>query len=328
MSKCKIYFRADANANIGYGHFVRSLALADMLKDDFDCTFFTQTPTEYQISEMEKVCKYKSLPSDDTKFNIFLDLLKGDEIVVLDNYFYTTDYQKKIKEKGCKLVIIDERIHQSYYTDVLINHLIGVNESDLSCNSGAILLLGPHYALLRKSFRNVKSAFNDKSNEILITMGGSDYNNMTLKIVHFLCNYPRYKVNVLLGDSYKYENTLSDFPITIYKRCSAKEVLDLIINQLLVISTPSTIAYEICSVGRLLMVGSYADNHRYAELQLCSHGLATSCGNLDELTFSTFDELFHKTLENETMISNQKFYFDSKQQSRFIDIFKNKISKL
>ena len=32
----KIYFRADASATIGYGHFIRTLALADMLKDDFD----------------------------------------------------------------------------------------------------------------------------------------------------------------------------------------------------------------------------------------------------------------------------------------------------
>ena len=31
----KIYFRADASATIGYGHFIRTLALADMLKDDF-----------------------------------------------------------------------------------------------------------------------------------------------------------------------------------------------------------------------------------------------------------------------------------------------------
>lgn len=46
----KIYFRADASATIGYGHFIRTLALADMLKDDFDCTFFTCHPTSYQVS--------------------------------------------------------------------------------------------------------------------------------------------------------------------------------------------------------------------------------------------------------------------------------------
>ena len=47
----KIYFRADAGVDIGYGHFTRTLALADMLKDDFECTFYTVCPTPYQIDE-------------------------------------------------------------------------------------------------------------------------------------------------------------------------------------------------------------------------------------------------------------------------------------
>lgn len=60
----KIYFRADASATIGYGHFIRTLALADMLKDDFDCTFFTCHPTSYQVSEMEKVCPFIPLQEE------------------------------------------------------------------------------------------------------------------------------------------------------------------------------------------------------------------------------------------------------------------------
>ena len=31
VSYKKIYFRADASAQIGYGHFIRTLAIADML---------------------------------------------------------------------------------------------------------------------------------------------------------------------------------------------------------------------------------------------------------------------------------------------------------
>ena len=54
LNKRKIYFRADAGPEIGYGHYIRSLALADMLKDDFDCTMFTQTPTEYQYNEAKQ----------------------------------------------------------------------------------------------------------------------------------------------------------------------------------------------------------------------------------------------------------------------------------
>ena len=67
----KIYFRADASATIGYGHFIRTLALADMLKDDFDCTFFTCHPTSYQVSEMEKVCPFIPLQEETQGQSIF-----------------------------------------------------------------------------------------------------------------------------------------------------------------------------------------------------------------------------------------------------------------
>ena len=78
----KIYLRADASAAIGYGHFIRTLALADMLKDDFDCTFFTCHPTPYQVSEMEKVCPFIPL-QEESHYDEFLSLLQGDEISLL-----------------------------------------------------------------------------------------------------------------------------------------------------------------------------------------------------------------------------------------------------
>ena len=94
----KVFFRADAGHGIGYGHFIRTLALADMLKDDFDCTYFTSDPSDYQMAEVSKVCNYVSL-KEESKFDEFLEYITGDEIVVLDNYFFTTEYQKKLKEK-------------------------------------------------------------------------------------------------------------------------------------------------------------------------------------------------------------------------------------
>ena len=96
MIRKKVYIRADADKQIGFGHFIRCLALADMLKEHFDCFFYTQQPSDYQIEEINKICTLKSLPSDDRKFQLFLDELSGSEIVVLDNYFFTSDYQKAI----------------------------------------------------------------------------------------------------------------------------------------------------------------------------------------------------------------------------------------
>jgi spore coat polysaccharide biosynthesis predicted glycosyltransferase SpsG len=119
--KRKVIFRADAGQNIGYGHFIRSLALADMLRNDFDILFATVNPTDYQKAELAKVCPFIGF-KEETHFNDFRYFLKGNEIVVLDNYFFTTDYQKAIKEKGCKLVCIDDMHDKHYVADVVINH--------------------------------------------------------------------------------------------------------------------------------------------------------------------------------------------------------------
>ena len=42
----KIIFRADGNSEIGLGHIMRCLALAEMLEGDFDMSFAIQNPDE------------------------------------------------------------------------------------------------------------------------------------------------------------------------------------------------------------------------------------------------------------------------------------------
>ena len=49
---------------------------------------------------MNKVCEYIPLVGLKNQFENFLSLLNGDEIVVLDNYYYDTSFQKQIKEKA------------------------------------------------------------------------------------------------------------------------------------------------------------------------------------------------------------------------------------
>jgi UDP-2,4-diacetamido-2,4,6-trideoxy-beta-L-altropyranose hydrolase len=146
MDKRKIIFRADGGPTIGMGHFIRTLALAEMLNDDFYCIYATQSPSEYQTNEIEKVCHERiDLPADETHFNVFLNLLKGNEIVVLDNYYFTTEYQKAIKAKGCKLVCIDDMQDKHYVADLVINHAEGINRNSFSIESYTRLLLGYKY---------------------------------------------------------------------------------------------------------------------------------------------------------------------------------------
>jgi UDP-2,4-diacetamido-2,4,6-trideoxy-beta-L-altropyranose hydrolase len=176
------------------GHFIRTLALAEMVNEHFHCVFATTSPTKYQIDEIEKVCHHRiDLPNDETHFDIFLSLLKGNEIVVLDNYYFTTGYQKAIKDKGCRLVCIDDLNDNVFYADLIINHTPGVKAEEYSAQSYTQFALGLEYALIRQAFSNAKR--NEKGitkiETLFICFGGSDPENLTASTLDVLLEYSR-----------------------------------------------------------------------------------------------------------------------------------------
>ena len=280
-TKRKIYFRADAGPNIGYGHYIRSLALADMLRQDFDCTMFTQTPTDYQLRECEAVCPIVALPNDDSKFDKFLDCLKGDEIVVLDNYFFTTDYQRAIKAKGCKSVCIDDMHDRHYVADVVINH--GCTDASLfDVEPHTRLCLGMDYALLRRPFRNPEKQ-ERVPNSYAICFGGTDAYNLTLahaqKLSKRYCN-----IFAIIGDSYQYEDTLKTLPnVAVRKRLSADEMASLFSSVENVICSASTTCYEALACGARVYAGWYVENQKEIYHLLESNHQIVPLDNLREL---------------------------------------------
>ena len=272
MTKCRIFFRADASATIGYGHFIRTLALADMLKDDFDCTFFTQSPSEYQQREAEKVCPLVSLPSDESKFNKFFDYLKGDEIVVLDNYFFTSGYQRQIKGKGCKLVCIDDMHDKHYYADIVINHATGLCRADYDLEPYTQLCTGLNWSLLRKEFIEYQPSVTTTKNDIFVCFGGSDFCNITTKVLEALslsdCDCT---IHVVLGEANKqreylipkYQNTKVKF----YSSLTAQQMIDIMSICKVGVLPASGLLWESLYVGLPSIFGFYVDN----QIDICLH---------------------------------------------------------
>lgn len=287
MPKRKIYFRADASATIGYGHFVRTLALADMLKDDFECTFFTTSPSAYQIGEMEKVCAFVAL-NEDTKFEAFLSLLTGDEIVVLDNYFFTTQYMQQIKDKGCKLVCVDDMHNRHYVSDVVINHVL-TDESLFSHEPYTRLCLGMRYALLRKPFLT-HNIINKEKGHWFVSFGGTDFDNMTAKYVGYLDRDSTVKsITVVLGDAYKHRKSLDGFrKIEIKNNLTALQMQQEMARAEFAILPSSSVCIEAISCQCKIASGYFVDNQQDFALLLADSHLVYLLGNLYEWQGSSF----------------------------------------
>lgn len=285
MRRNKIFFRADAGQSIGYGHFVRTLALAEMLKKDFDCSFFTQSPSEYQVSEVQKVCRLVPLPSDESKFEVFLSYLSGDEIVVLDNYFYSTDYLRIIKGKGCKVVCIDDVCDRHFYADAIINH--GCCDcADYSAESFTGFYMGCKWALLRQPFLQASDSITRDENHWVISFGGSDPYNLTLNYVRYLQSVnPNCKISLLLGDGYAYFDAVESIPnVSIYRRQSAEQVASLFRSASCVLCSASSVCYEALACGCRVWAGYYVENQESFYAYLKEHDMICPLGDLRSLT--------------------------------------------
>lgn len=259
-NKQKILFRADASAEIGYGHFIRTLALADMLKDDFECVFYTQAPSEYQRKECDKICRLVELPADETRFQLFLDGLKGDEIVVLDNYFYTTDYQKAIKSKGSKLVCIDDMHDKHYVADVIVNHGL-VTPEEYDCEPYTRLCIGSSWSLLRKPFL-VPITNHVRKSQIVVCFGGADPLRLTNKVVSMLLEIGvKQDIVVVIGDKASLDERIKT-QVTILHNLTAQQMANLFETSEVGILPSSSVRMEAVSRGLKVISGYFVDNQQ------------------------------------------------------------------
>lgn len=287
VGRNKIYFRADAGPEIGFGHFVRTLALADILKDNYECIFFTQEPTTYQKEELSKVCRYVSLPSDKTKFDAFISCLQGDEIVVLDNYFFDTDYQHRIKQKGCKLVCIDDMHDKHFVADAVINHSLGINISDYSIEPYTKLYLGLNYALLRRPFLDVLQGaeFHDIKSDsltILLSFGGSDKMDLTSRYLMMLRNLDNVvKVYVITGDAYS-GRTLKNLKFEYKRNIPAEEMVSLLQFVDVAILPASTIMKEALACKTRVIGGYYVENQMNSYKRFSEKNAIIGVGDFSE----------------------------------------------
>ena len=295
MNNRKIIFRADSGPYIGMGHFTRMLALAEMLNEDFVCVFATQHPTAYQTSEIKKVCdRWLDLPEDNTHFEVFLSFLNGDEIIVLDNYYFNTDYQKAIKEKGCKLVCIDDMHDKHYVADVVINHA-PIPKELFKSSVYSKLLIGFDYALLRPEFLNTQ---NEKKKvtclkKAFICIGGADIYDLSSKMLIDLAKLDQIEtINIVVGNAYSFYNDIKEKAIKysnkkeigLYRNLNENEIIRQMQKSDFAIVPTSTILIEAISQNIPIITGYYVDNQKeFAKYLQGEYESILVVGNLNKI---------------------------------------------
>ena len=214
----KIVFRCDASLQIGTGHVMRCLTLADALTEQgAECHFICREHTGHLLEVIaQHGHKVYSLPvesgsqlqeqqdgselahadwlgttqkKDAELCNDFLEALQPDWLIV-DHYALDIDWEKRLRPYCKKLMVIDDLADRYHDCDILLDQTFGRNISDYIqwVPKDCQLLCGARYALLRPEFAewrdfSLKRREKGQLENVLINLGGVDKDNITTKVL-------------------------------------------------------------------------------------------------------------------------------------------------
>jgi UDP-2,4-diacetamido-2,4,6-trideoxy-beta-L-altropyranose hydrolase len=302
-----LIIRADANTCIGTGHVMRCIALAQAWQGQGgDATFLSHCDSKalHQriIDEGFDFIPIEKPHPHSNDLHSTLELLSAighqpstkSPWLALDGYHFTPDYQKAIRENGYKLLVIDDMAHlDHYHADILLNQNIHASRLHYSCDMDTVKLLGCEYVLLRREFlkyKDWKREIPDKAKKILVTMGGSDPDNVTLKVIRALnsLNFTDFDVRIVVGPANpnikSLENELHLSPFIFHLLHGVGNMPELMAWADMAVSAGGSTCWEMCFMGLPTILIVTADNQEGIVARLDEMGLGNSLGWFSEVS--------------------------------------------
>lgn len=253
-----VFFRVDGGFEDGLGHIKRCITLSKTLKKNFQ--FYEPV---FIVNKNNQVSK---------------NILKNNKCIYLgvdgkiNSKKETSELIKKLSFNEPKILIIDSKRVKKKYVNVLKKYskvIVFEDEKKYNVNPNLIInnniwakklyknstnkLLGLKYNTISENFFK-RRAFDVKSKKILISLGGEDPDNITLKILSIIFNLiPNLKIIIILGHSHPNKKSVIKF---CKNKCIDAKIIDspedisIHLNKLrFVISAGGLSAYEFASAG-------------------------------------------------------------------------------
>jgi UDP-2,4-diacetamido-2,4,6-trideoxy-beta-L-altropyranose hydrolase len=215
MAAKTLLIRADASAEIGVGHVMRCLGLAQAWQASGGRAIFALATGLKELgdrlgSEGSGVVEVRAAPGseEDAVWTKELGQRYGADWVVLDGFHFTRRYRENLRNGNSRLLLLDDQGDRPpYECDVVLNTNPQASDAMYAHGAGqARFLLGLEYALLRREFlefRREHSEVPDRARRVLISFGGADPHNVTFRIVEALQGIKnlQLEVTVIVGAS-------------------------------------------------------------------------------------------------------------------------------
>lgn len=301
-------FRCDASLDIGTGHVIRCLTLADEMRHrGFECWFICRELPGNLISlirergyeamilpvtEAEKpLTGYGqwltvSIEQDASQTIDILDRMKPMDWLIVDHYAIDVEWEQLVAAHVKQIMVIDDLANRHHHCEIILDQTFGRREEDyLSLVSGQPrFLCGAQYSLLRPAFQGAREHSLSRRetaglNHILVSLGGVDRDNATAKVLQILERSSLasdIKITVVMGRSAPWIAEVQELAQASRFRCLVRagvdDMAELMSQADLAIGAVGATAWERCAVGLPSLVTVLAENQVYALQQLQRSG--------------------------------------------------------
>jgi UDP-2,4-diacetamido-2,4,6-trideoxy-beta-L-altropyranose hydrolase len=301
-AKETLLLRADAGPQIGIGHLMRCLALAQAWQSSGGrATFLSHCPSNnlhHRIKAADiGLIDLNAAHPNPADLSQTLNMLQhyGARWLVLDGYHFDPAYQQAIRTAGYRLMVIDDMAHWStYHADIILNQNINAGELTYQNDPDTTLLLGTQYILLRPEFlawRGWQREISEPARNVLVTLGGSDPGNVTLKVIEALrrLTVSGLEVKVIVGPTNPHFRSLqaqSDFGVhgNIHFITNAANIPELMAWADMAVSAGGSTSWELAFMGVPSITLILADNQRAVAEILHKQGIVLNLGWYEHVT--------------------------------------------
>lgn len=335
----KVAFRVDADESIGIGHLMRCLALSEEFnRRGYSCFFVTKIENNELKTKIKKEnYLFKINPNlnihNDVKELINFSKKKDVNWIITDHYGLKEEYISEIKKKKIKVLSIDDNAQIHYKSDIVLNQNIDSENLNYSSENHTKFLLGPKYAILRdRLLIRENKTFNNDVKEILLMLGGTDKENMTLKLIKLLETVSnQIDIIVIIGplnpnynEIFKY---VKDKKLKIKVIKSPEHMEKIYLNTDIAISAGGISCYELAYFGIPNLIITIAENQIKTAEGLHNQKVSIYLGTKNHLNKISINKKIYELINNislrKTMSINGMKLVDGQGKKRIIDFMES-----
>lgn len=311
----KFVFRTDASVEIGTGHVMRCLTLADALRERGAQTLFICRPHRGHMLEQIRARGHElrvmspaadacaAASAGDTPHSAWLgvqwdvdaretlQLIGGERVdwLVVDHYALDRRWERELRQACRRIMIMDDLADRSHDCDLLLDPTLGRKHADYTTlvSRNTKMFSGPQYALVRPEFamrraESLARRVEPELRHLLVTMGGIDKGNATGLVLDALdvsSLPPHLRVTVVMGTAAPWLSVIqeraSKMRLATDVRVRVDNMAGLMANSDLAIGAAGGTSWERCCMGLPTIQLVLAANQKVIADRLASVGAVT-----------------------------------------------------